>query len=95
MYICIVIHELYFGLQGKCEVLTGWVLLNIQCGNGNNLSVKVFCISEECGQKCSILNNCEMAEKWRFCGQKKPGKSDFVGRFGRKVDMLKDLTYDR
>nr|DAJ58667.1 MAG TPA: hypothetical protein [Caudoviricetes sp.] len=45
MYICIVIHGLYFGLQGKCEVLTGWVLLNIQCGNGNNLSVKVFCFS--------------------------------------------------
>ena len=43
MYICIVIHGLCFSLQGKCEVLTGWVLLNIQCGNGNNLSVKVFC----------------------------------------------------
>nr|DAR30550.1 MAG TPA: hypothetical protein [Caudoviricetes sp.] len=45
MYICIVIHGLCFSLQGKCEVLTGWVLLNIQCGNGNNLSVKVFCFS--------------------------------------------------
>ena len=84
MYICIVIHELYFGLQGKCEVLTGWVLLNIQCENGNNLSVKVFRNSEECGQKCSILNNCEMVGKLVFLWAEKAWKIGFCRPFWQK-----------
>ena len=84
MYICIVIHWLCFSLQGKCEVLTGWVLLNIQCGNGNNLSVKVFRNSEQCWQKCSILNNCEMVEKWCFLEAEKARKIGICQLFWQK-----------